>query len=497
MLVCTPPTPPDSFLTENTDEIVLYRIVYVFHTANEWEVMLGAKPRLEERGPYTYRERRFRTDWSFESPELIRYRTRYQYNFLPERSCAGCTEHDVSTVPNIPMVGLAAAVEDAAGPGSFWGRLAGAALTASEGLYANLTVRQIVEGYDDRVLLELAKLAPSVIGNNTGFPGVGANMSTDADIPPGLNVASTGYPDPFKDIASLKVWRGNASLTVWAPGNPANIVRGSSTGTQYRRGLTCEDKVSAWVNSLYMAVDLVCVGEITAEGIRMLDFRLDNSTFLNASVVPAHAGQYMFGPSGVDNLTSANSGTPIFMSKPHFLDTDPRYLEAVEGIAPNRTLHDTVVGVEPNTGSVMLAAQRIQLNVRVAPMMAYGQLVTPVIHPVAWISEQTVIDAPLAKKFRNGVYLLLTMIKYCRWILVALGGVMLVVMALMARYLGWFAKRSDNGGETKALLDGSRWAPASYSGVDDDDDKRSRRSSRSARGTGGKKRLNIQSSDGV
>lgn len=495
MLICTPPTPPNSFLTENTDEIVLYRVVYVFHVANEWEVMLGAKPRLEERGPYMYRERRFRTEWAFESRERIRFRTRYQYNFLPEQSCAGCTEQDVATVPNIPMIGLAAAVEDAVGPKSFWGRLAGSALTASEGLYANLTVRQIVEGYDDRVLLELAKLAPSVIGNNTGFPGVGANMSTDADIPAGVNVAATGYPDPFKDIASLKVWRGNATLTVWAPGNPANVVGGSASGTQYRRGLTCKDRVSAWVNSLYMAVNLVCVGEVTAEGITMLDFRLDNSTFLNSSVVPEHAGQYMFGPSGVDNLTSANAGTPIFMSKPHFLDTDPRYLEAVEGISPNRTLHDTIVGVEPNTGSVMLAAQRIQLNVKVAPMIAYGQLIAPVIHPVAWVSEQTVINAHLAKKFRNGVYLLLFIIKYVRWMLVALGAIMLVIMALMARYLGWFARSDPRQGETKALLDGARWAPASYSGIDDEDDKRSRRSSRSARGTGGKKKLNIQDNE--
>jgi hypothetical protein len=37
--------------------------------------------------------------------------------------------------------------------------------------------------------------------------------------------------------------------------------------------------------------------------------------------------RYLFGPSGVFNLTSPQDGVPIFLSKPHFLDADPSYLE--------------------------------------------------------------------------------------------------------------------------------------------------------------------------
>lgn len=62
-------------------------------------------------------------------------------------------------------------------------------------------------------------------------------------------------------------------------------------------------------------------------------------------------GFFPNGPSGVLNLTAVlPSNTPVFASKPHFLDADPGYIANVSGMHPNRSEHDSYWNVEPTTG---------------------------------------------------------------------------------------------------------------------------------------------------
>jgi len=66
-------------------------------------------------------------------------------------------------------------------------------------------------------------------------------------------------------------------------------------------------------------------------------------------------------PYGVMNLTRANS-IPLLGTLPHFLDADPKLLDTVVGLHPDRAKHNTIVEVEPRTGLVTYAQQMLQLN---------------------------------------------------------------------------------------------------------------------------------------
>ena len=62
-------------------------------------------------------------------------------------------------------------------------------------------------------------------------------------------------------------------------------------------------------------------------------------------------GFFPNGPSGVLNLTAVlPNSSPVFGSKPHFLDADPGYIANVSGMHPNRSVHDSYWDVEPTTG---------------------------------------------------------------------------------------------------------------------------------------------------
>lgn len=52
-------------------------------------------------------------------------------------------------------------------------------------------------------------------------------------------------------------------------------------------------------------------------------------------------------PSGVFNVSACQFGSPVMLSWPHFFQADPKLLNAVEGLSPNKEKHQTSVDVQP------------------------------------------------------------------------------------------------------------------------------------------------------
>ena len=52
------------------------------------------------------------------------------------------------------------------------------------------------------------------------------------------------------------------------------------------------------------------------------------------------------------------------MTPPHFYQSHPSLLEAVEGLNPSKEAHDTFLDIEPTTGAAFVAHKRIQVQFR-------------------------------------------------------------------------------------------------------------------------------------
>lgn len=52
-------------------------------------------------------------------------------------------------------------------------------------------------------------------------------------------------------------------------------------------------------------------------------------------------------PSGVGNSSTCRFGAPVFVSFPHFYLADPYYLNQVEGLSPQKDLHEFYINLEP------------------------------------------------------------------------------------------------------------------------------------------------------
>lgn len=89
--------------------------------------------------------------------------------------------------------------------------------------------------------------------------------------------------------------------------------------------------------------------EILDHGIKLYKYVLPQEELLNTT--QERYGFPSDNPSGVLNLTP-NFDPPVemFASKPHFLDAAQVYRDNVTGLNPNKSIHDSYMGVEPITG---------------------------------------------------------------------------------------------------------------------------------------------------
>ena len=70
-------------------------------------------------------------------------------------------------------------------------------------------------------------------------------------------------------------------------------------------------------------------------------------------------------PSGVMNLEPCyrKDDAPLAISFPHFYQADPKLLERVEGLNPEKSKHEFYMDVEPQSGRPLAMQNRYQLNV--------------------------------------------------------------------------------------------------------------------------------------
>ena len=202
---------------------------------------------------------------------------------------------------------------------------------------------------------------------------------------------NTGRNDINQVYETIK-YDGEAIITVW---KEQEIVQGTD-GTQFAPELSQTDVLHVFVPDLLRSVELSFSGTTSIQGIELLKFELSDETFgidLN----------YYQSIEGLANMT-IDQGIPIFLSKPHFLDADGDLINSLYGVHPNKGLHDTFLDVEPNTGAVMNAAERFQINFMISKTDIWYKNCWEGVMPILWLEFGGQITEELAKSFKELVY---------------------------------------------------------------------------------------------
>ncbi len=318
-------------------------------------------------------------------------------------------------------------------------------------IFVTKTPRQILfDGYNDPLLDAASKLADLGIK----LPGItskfglffGRNDTWYAD---GINTIHTGV----NGLGELgRIVSMNYSTT-----NPAQDFSGKCakyTGSPelFPPYIDGTEKQYVFNNDLCRSLELTPTGESEKiHGTEGIQFIMAESMFANYSVNKDNKcyGEHEM-PSGMFNASSCRFGAPIYMSQPHFYQTDPFYFQFLNQssppLKPDEKKHGTKFVFEPVSGVPLDVKARFQVNIkidRIKEMPQFKNLPNTLFVPFFWSEMLMEMPENLA-----GQMWYLSNLKI---ILIITGGVLIGLGCGLTIY-GYFHYMTSLRGETYAKV---------------------------------------------
>ncbi|KFU99392.1 Platelet glycoprotein 4 [Tauraco erythrolophus] len=402
----------------------VYRQFWIFHVQNPAEVLEeGARPKLEQRGPYTYRVRYLPKENITENSDgTISYMLPNVARFEPDMSVG--TENDTITCLNLAVVAAPALYTN-----TFIQLLLNTWIKSSKSsMLQNRTVKEILWGYKDPVLNKIPFPLDPVLG--VFYP---YNGTLD-----GLYKVYTGKED-IKKTAIIESYKNKRNLSYWE--GHCDMVNGTD-GASFPPFVKKDQILRFFSSDICRSIYGVFHSKQIVKGIELYRFTVPREAFASPAEVEDN---YCFCTdkvisenctlAGVLDISACKAGRPVFISLPHFLHASDSILHNVEGLSPNEEEHETFLDVEPITGFTLQFAKRLQVNLLVKPapkIQALSKVKKPYVFPLLWLNETAVIGDVKAEMFRNKVTGRVQMLNMLQMVLIIAGSVLFV--AFMGSY---------------------------------------------------------------
>lgn len=409
--------------------IEVYISFYLYNLKNPVEFEKeGAKPVLEEIGPFVFQEFVFKDNLVDNNNGTLTYKDRREYYFMRNMSV-----HDqnfkITTLNMAAVVVLDKvkymnfAIVEAVNL-ALW--------LTGETLLITKSVNEILFGYEDALLHRLKPLGlvPSDI------VGLFIERNNTVD---GIYTVNTGVDD-YTKVGKVEYYNYQSQMNLWAT-DKANMINGTD-GTIMPPLIKKEDKIYIFENELCRSLYAVYNHSLTIiDDIELLGFAPDEYFYGNTSVNPDNKGfctpaDNCLG-AGLLNLTECTQGVPIIMSTPHFLFAYEKLWNDT-GLYPDYDKHATLIYIEPTSGLLMKANKRIQFNVQLHrdSRISMTANLPEILYPLFWVDEHFEIDKKNADKFKNEVKMPLELVNIFKWLLFIVG----VVMMLFNLMYGYFIR---------------------------------------------------------
>ncbi|XP_033871031.3 lysosome membrane protein 2-like [Acipenser ruthenus] len=401
----------------------VYMQYYFFNVTNAQAVMLGGKPAVEEIGPYTYREYRPRENVTFlENGTKVSALSPKTFVFLRDMS-SGDPEVDLITTVNIPAV---AVMEQVKGSIILSSIISFGMQTIGVEMFMTRTVNELLWGFKDPLLTRLRAFKPEV----EEYFGLmyKKNGTSDDEF-----VFHTGMQD-YKDFGKIVSWNGESKMKWWSS-NESNMINGSD-GSSFHPLIGKNESLYIFSPDLCRSIYLTFEKDVGIKGIPAYRFSPPPEVLASPEINPANTGFCVPAGTcmgtGVLKVSVCRKGAPVVVSFPHFYQADQKYVDAIEGLSPNKDDHETYLDINPLTGFPMRACKRAQINILVDRIVGFPitKYLNQTVFPVMFINESFVIDDTSAKRVRT-LLLISTIVTNFPLIIVGLGALLLGVLIIL------------------------------------------------------------------
>uniref|UniRef100_A0A8C9WBA8 Scavenger receptor class B, member 2a n=1 Tax=Scleropages formosus TaxID=113540 RepID=A0A8C9WBA8_SCLFO len=312
---------------------------FFFNVSNPEVFLAGGKAAVTQIGPYTYKEYRPRENLTYlENGTKLSALNPKSFVFVPEMS-AGDPEVDRVRTINIPFV----AVMNEMSSYSFFIRPLVSLWMNSIGvdLFTTRTVHEMLWGFKDPLLSRIHTLKPDV-DEYFGFM-YKKNGSHEGEF-----VFLTGEEN-YMDFGRIDTWNGLRKMTWWSS-NQSNMINGTD-GSAFHPLLSKDELLYIFAADLCRSIHLAYVEDVEVQGIPAYRFAPPLDVLASPEDNPANAGFCVPAgkclSAGVLKVSVCRQGAPIVVSFPHFYQADQKYVNAFEGLTPNKDDHETYLDLNP------------------------------------------------------------------------------------------------------------------------------------------------------
>ncbi|ESO03442.1 hypothetical protein HELRODRAFT_192040 [Helobdella robusta] len=373
--------------------VPVYMSFYFFNVTNYEEFSRGAKPVVQQVGPYAYREIRNKVNIVYSSNnESLSYKEQKFYTFLPTNIL---NESDVIYTLNIPVLVISKLLEKMF-PEIIL-KLIGFILNG-EKLIEKRTVFELLWGFNmslaDDINRKLAELHLPPIR----FPtfGIYVNNNSNGSMHNEYNISTGAYD--ISQVGRINSWRGNSHLSSWS-GDACNMINGTD-GSFWHPLISESDTLYLFSPDLCRSMYMLYNSTTTIYQLNSMKYTVPETVLRDPRYEEANRcfclPEYPHClKAGVLDVSLCNDGAPVIVSLPHFLYGDAEYTDAVVGMKPNLALHQSYVHVEPMSGFVLEAHKRLQINFMLQKYTTFKSswvIKEPIIFPLMWAEESASIN---------------------------------------------------------------------------------------------------------
>ncbi|CAB0031494.1 unnamed protein product [Trichogramma brassicae] len=378
----------------------LYVKIYLFNCTNAEAYMARKEDKLRfvEVGPYVYQEFLEHGNVTFNPNGTVSSIPKHPLKFVPELSNG--TEEDIVVMANIALLSIANVMKDS----SFvqrWGLNMLIRQTNTKPMVA-MTAKEFMFGYESTLVTIGNNVMPSWIK----FDRLGL-IDRMYDFDGDYETVYTGETDA-RLTGTIDTYRGSDQLPQWT-GKCANV-RGASDATKFQSFIQPNDTLQFYRKSLCRSGKLIRVGEKTIKGLQAYEYKfaeheLDNGLYNPDNKCFCRQGNCL--PYGMIDVTDCYYGFPIALTYPHFYQTDPSLLAAVEGLEPVKEKHESFIYVQPRSGLPVNLAFRFQINMALQDISSIENVdgFSNLVLPLLWFE---IAMHELPDSLNNRFYLYLT-----------------------------------------------------------------------------------------
>ncbi|XP_024237725.1 scavenger receptor class B member 1 isoform X2 [Oncorhynchus tshawytscha] len=420
--------------------VPFFMTVYFFNVLNPTEVLAGEKPMVEQRGPYVYRKHIQKRNITFHPNHTVSYLEYRSYFFEPSMSVGN--ESDVVTIPNMLVLGAAVMMENL--PFAVRLMISTTFKTFKEGPFLTMSVGKLMWGYDSKLVDFLNKWLPGMLPS-TGKFGLFAEFNNSNT---GLFTIHTGKDD-IRLIHKVDSWNGLTKLTNWKTPQ-CNMINGTA-GQMWPPFMTKESTLPFYSPDACRSLEMVYQREGIMEGIPLYRYVAPKTLFANGSDYAPNEGFCPCRQSGLLNVSSCRSNSPVFISHPHFYNADPVLLDYVQGLQPTEDQHGLFIDIHPETGVPLNVSIRLQLNLymkKVSGITETGKI-SEVMMPMMWFEENGYIDGEILTTFHTNLVLLPMVMVYMQYCFIVLG--LATILGVVLLYYRNMASVKDTVNSADAL----------------------------------------------